>query len=101
MPVSVGNLTSYGQTLALNALATGVPFSIPNLWLALYTVAPTDTSAGTEVTGGAYYRLGITFLIASGVPASTMNTNEVFFPGGNPPGTGTATADWGIVDSFA
>lgn len=99
--MSVGNLTQYGQTLALNSLASGVPFGIPNLWLALYTTAPTDVSAGVEVTGGAYARLQIFFAGASGSPATTQSTNAVYFPGGNPPGTGTATADWGIVDSFA
>ena len=98
---SVGSLTQYGETLVLNALTTGVPFSIPNLWLGLYTVAPTDVSAGTEVLGGAYTRLPITFLAASGAPATTSNTNDVYFPGGNPPGTGTATANWGIVVAFA
>jgi hypothetical protein len=102
MSVSVGSLTQYGETLALNALATGVPFNIPNLWLALYTTAPTDTSAGTEVGGtGAYTRLPIFFLGASGAPATTSNSNDVYFPGGTPPGTGTATSNWGIVRAFA
>jgi hypothetical protein len=97
----VGTLTQYGETLVLNALATGVSFSIPNLWMSLYTVAPTDTAAGTEVTGGSYTREPIFFAAASGTPRSTSNTNAVYFPGGNPPGNGVATSGWGVILAFA
>ena len=30
-----------------------------NVWVALFTVAPTDATTGTEVTGGAYARVAV------------------------------------------
>jgi hypothetical protein len=101
MPVSVGTLTQYGENLALNALTGGTPFVLGTLYLALYTTAPTDVSAGTEVSGGAYTRLAVSFLASAGSPALTSNTNDVYFPGGNPPGNGVAASDWGVVLAFA
>ena len=53
---------------------------MPNpVYLALYTVAPTDSTAGTEVSGGSYARQTITFGAASGGTAS--NDANVDFSG--------------------
>jgi len=69
----------------LDGLLTGT------MYLALYTVAPTATAAGTEVTGGSYARQPITFSSASsGVKASS---NGQTFP--------AATATWGTVVAWA
>ena len=59
----------------------------PTAWhLALYTAAPDDTGGGTEVSGSAYARQGVTFTI-SGNTAS--NTSALEFP--------TATGSYGTV----
>jgi hypothetical protein len=58
--------------------------------LALYTVAPTDSSAGTEVTGGGYVRQTVT-LTTSG--SDTTNSAAVEYP--------TATAGYGTVVAVA
>jgi hypothetical protein len=60
-------------------------------WVALYTVAPTATTEGTEVSGGSYARQPITFAAAAlGVGASNA---LVTFP--------AATAGWGTIVAFA
>lgn len=60
--------------------------------IGLLTVAPTESTAGTEVTGGSYAR--VTGASKFGTPSagSVANTVAVTFP--------TATADWGAVVSF-
>lgn len=57
------------------------------VYAALFTVAPTVSGGGTEVTGGSYARTAVTF----GAPASGVSTNSapVNFP--------AATAPWGTV----
>lgn len=65
-------------------LLTTTPLT--NVYLALFTVAPTDAGGGTEVSGGSYARVDSKGKWA--VPASgSVSTNAVVtFP--------TATADW-------
>ena len=58
--------------------------------MALYTVAPTDSSTGTEVTGGGYARQTVT-LTTSG--SDTTNSGAVEYP--------TATAGYGTVVAVA
>lgn len=69
-------------------LTTGSPSPArPTDWyLALYTVAPTDTGGGTEVSGTAYVRKAATFTV-SGDTAS--NNAAVEWP--------TAGGSWGTV----
>lgn len=60
------------------------------VYLAAYTVAPTDADSGTEVTGGSYARQAITFnAAASGL---VDNSGVITFP--------TATANWGEVVAY-
>ena len=58
------------------------------VFIALFTVTPTDVAAsGTEVTGGSYARQAAAFAAAAG--GSAALTAAVTFP--------SATADWGTV----
>jgi hypothetical protein len=59
--------------------------------VALYTVAPTASTTGTECSGGAYARQTVTFGVA--VNGTTLNTNVITFP--------TATLAWGLVVAAA
>ena len=64
------------------------------LYVALYTVAPTDSTAGTEATGGAYARVSVaqgTGWTSAG--NATENAADITFP--------EATASWGEVVAFA
>jgi len=66
-----GNLSNYLENELLDHfLGTGAYTMPSNVYLALYTVAPTDTGGGTEVTGGSYVRKAITFGAASGGSAA-------------------------------
>jgi len=47
------------------------------VYLALYTVAPTDAGGGTQVSGGGYARQAVTFGAASG--GAISNTSAVAF----------------------
>ena len=59
-----------------------------NRWLALYTVAPTDSTAGTEVpNSNNYSRQPVTFNAASG--GATSNASTVTWP--------AATGSWGTI----
>ncbi len=72
-----------------------------NLFFALFTVSPSESSdVGTEVSGGSYARVSVTnnstnFPAAtqSGTnPAQKQNATAITFP--------TATADWGTIVAF-
>lgn len=78
-------LTNYGETYVL-----GLIKSAKTYYLGVLTATPTDSSAGTEVSGGAYARQAITFAEpVSGDPSSMANAVGIEFP--------TATAGWGTV----
>jgi hypothetical protein len=76
------------ETTVLQWSLTTDSVTRPTTWyVGLFTSDPTDTgAAGTEVSGGSYARVAVTFSV-SGDTAS--NTASVEFP--------TATANWGTV----
>ena len=59
------------------------------MYVALYTVAPSDTGGGTEVSGGAYARQTATFTVSGTDPTTASNDAAIEYP--------TATADYGTV----
>ena len=75
-------------------------------YIGLFTTCPTDSTAGTEVSGGSYARVNYaaslanwagtqgagTTVASSGTSGTTSNNNAITFP--------TATADWGTVNCF-
>jgi hypothetical protein len=68
-----------------------------NLWVGLFTAAPSDSATGTEVTGGSYARVAVNrtgtgWNAATGALALTDNTGVITFP--------VATANWGTVTHF-
>ncbi len=68
----------------------GSAFTAPStLHVALYTVAPSDTGGGTEVSGGAYARQTGTFSVSGTNPTTASNTGAIEYP--------TATAGYGTV----
>ena len=58
-------------------------------YVALYTVAPTDTGGGTEVSGGGYIRKAGSFTVSGTNPTTATNSAAVEYP--------TATANYGTV----
>ncbi len=72
-------------------------FTAPATHVALFTVAPSDTGGGTEVTGGGYLRVTVTnnttnWPAATGATAAKSNGTVITFP--------TASASWGTVVAF-
>lgn len=81
----MAGFSDYLENAVLNHLRGGTAFAQPSaLYVALFTVAPTDAGGGTEVSGGSYARTVATFgAAAAGV---ITNSSPVTFP--------KATADW-------
>lgn len=63
-----------------------------NVYVGLFTAAPSDSGGGTEVTGGSYARVAVTTTggwTAPGAAGLTDNVADIVFP--------TASANWGTV----
>jgi hypothetical protein len=68
-------------------------YTMPTVYVGLYTAAPTDAGGGTEVSGGAYARVATTGATWNAASAgSSSNAAAVTFP--------TASASWGTVTHF-
>ncbi len=89
----MAGLSDTYENLGLNwLLVVGTPTRATGTWLAAYTVAPTDSTAGTEVTNAnAYARRPVTFSAAAS--GSTSNSATVTWA--------TATGSWGTVVAIA
>lgn len=74
-----GNLTNYAENKVLDHILGITSYSMPTPYIALYTVAPTDASSGTEVTGGSYARQAGAFSASSG--GASANSGNIDFAG--------------------
>jgi hypothetical protein len=74
-----GSLSNYAENKVLDHVLGTTTFTKPTTYVALYTVAPTDSSAGTEVTGGSYARLAGAFDAATG--GASSNSGNLDFTG--------------------
>jgi hypothetical protein len=71
-------LSDYAEKLVLDWLMTTGAATRPTTWyLALYTVAPSDTGGGTEVTGAGYTRKASNYNAASSPAGTTSNSSVV------------------------
>ena len=91
-----GSKSDYLENKVLDHVLGGVDYVRPaTVYVALYTVAPSDAGGGTEVTGGSYARVTVTNN-AVNFPAATgglkSNGTEITFV--------VATASWGTVVAF-
>lgn len=98
-----------GSTLSDNTATwtaiSGMP-SLNNLYIALFTAAPSDTGGGTEVTGGSYARVTVAASLtawagtqsatsttaSTGTGGTTSNNAAITFP--------APTANWGSCTHF-
>ena len=93
----MGSFSDYLENKLLDHAFGAVTYTPPaTLYAALFTVAPTDSGGGTEVTGGSYARVAITNN-ATNLPNSSggakANGTAITFP--------AATASWGTVVAMA
>lgn len=83
-----------------HSLGVGAFTAVSAVYMALYTVAPTDAGGGTELTNGVngYARQSVTFGAASGGASSNTNLVQFTASGGNW-GTLVAVALWDSLTS--
>lgn len=76
--------TDYLENKILNHVLKNTAYTQPaTVYAALMTVAPTDSTTGTEVTGGSYARQAITFGTPSaGSVSNTLAVNFSAVPAG-------------------
>lgn len=99
--------TDYLENKLVDWLLRGQAFTPPaTTYIGLFTVAPTDSTAGTEVSGGSYARVSVASSLtnwagtqaaasttaSTGTSGTTSNNGDITFP--------AATADWGTVVAF-
>jgi hypothetical protein len=83
----VSAFSDYLENKVMLHVFGGTAYTAPStLYLALYTVAPTDTGGGTEVSGTAYARQTVAFTVTTD---TASNTSAVEFP--------TAGSSWGTI----
>ena len=92
-----------GQALGIAGASAAAGTGPATLYIGLFTANPTDSTAGTEVTGGSYARVAVTSSLAnwagtqsagsttasSGTGGTTSNNATITFP--------APTANWGVV----
>jgi len=86
----MAGLTNYLEDKIINHVFGSTTYTKPTNWyVGLLTATPSDSAAGTEVSGGSYARMVCAFTITGSGLAEAKNTSAITFP--------TATADWGVV----
>jgi len=86
----MAGFSDYLEDKVLDHVFGGNAYTAPaTLYVALYTVAPTDTGGGTEVTGGSYARQSGAFTVSGTNPTTASNSAAIEYT--------TATADYGTV----
>lgn len=98
----MAGISDYLENKLIDFLFRAQSYSPPaTLYFALLTAAPSDSGGGTEVSGGAYARVGVTAALAnfagtqsagstsasSGTGGATSNNGAITFP--------SPTANWG------
>lgn len=75
-----GNLSDYLENKLIDHFVGTTTYTKPAaVYVALYTVAPTDAGGGTQVTGGSYARQVATFTAAAS--GATSNNANIDFTG--------------------
>ena len=93
----MGSLAVYGENKVLDHIVGKAAFTMPSIWVALFTVTPTheDGTGGTEASAGNYARkstaAGDWEAAASG---AIQNNNDITF-------VECSGADWTTINGFA
>ena len=86
----MAGFSDYLEDKVLEHVFGGNAYTAPStLYVALYTVAPSDTGGGTEATGGGYVRRASTFNVSGTNPTTATNPSAIEYP--------TATANLGTI----
>lgn len=90
----MSSFTDYTENKVAELVTGKTAFTLPTVYLALFTAAPSDAGGGTEVTGGSYARkatAGSDWTASAGGVIS--NSTVLTFV--------TPSASWGTVTHFA
>lgn len=89
----MAHFSDYLEMKLLELSVGKTAYTLPTVYLALFTASPADSGGGTEVTGGSYARL-VTAAAdwATASTSGTFNANALAFA--------TASAAWGTVVAF-
>lgn len=113
LPAFAGALSDFAENKVVDALLRGQTLGAPATgYVALYTTCPTDSTAGTEVTGGSYARVAVTSSLAnwsgtqsagsttasSGTGGTISNNNAITYP--SPTANWNTVVCWGILDAL-
>ena len=94
----MSGFSDYLEDKVLEHVFGGNAFTAPTtLYVALYTVAPSDTGGGTEVSGGGYARQTSTFNVSGTNPTEATNASAIEYAAA-PANYGTVVAV-GILDA--
>jgi len=92
----MAHFSTYLANKVLDHVFRNVAYTPPaTVYVALFTAAPTDAGGGTEVSGGSYGRVALTFSAAS-AGAIANSIQEAFAEASGSWGTVVA---WGIYDA--
>lgn len=84
----MAEMSNYLENALINATLRNTAFTSPTtVYVALYTTDPTDADTGTEVSGGSYARVAVTF----GAPSNGVSTNSANVE------FAAATGSWGTI----
>lgn len=73
-------MSNFLETKLLDHVLRNVSYTPPaTVYVALYTVAASDTGGGTEVTGGSYARQSVAFGVAASPGGTSANTAVITF----------------------
>ena len=69
----MAEFSNYLENAIINAVLRNTSYTSPTtVYVGLFTNDPTDADAGTEVSGGSYARVSVTF----GAPSNGVSTNS-------------------------
>ena len=86
----MAGFTNYLEDKVMNHLFGSVSYTRPTTYYAgLLTAAPTDSAAGTEVSGGSYARQAIGWTVTGTGTAQAASSGALTWP--------AATTDWGTA----
>lgn len=84
----MAEMSNYLENALINATLRNTAFTSPTtIYIGLYTSDPGEGNTGTEVIGGSYARVAVTFDAPSN--GVSINSASVTFP--------TATGTWGTI----
>ncbi len=86
----MAGFTNYLEDKLVDHVFGGSAYTAPStIYCGLLTVTPSDSAAGTEVSGGAYARQSVSWTRSGTGTAQAVNASALTFP--------AATTDWGNV----